>query len=341
MTTPFLSICIPSYNRPQQLGRLLASIDCNPADIEIVICEDLAPKRLEVRAIATAFAETSAYPTHYHENTSNLGFDGNLRRLVECAAGEYIMFMGDDDLFVPGALSQFIGFLKQNRDKPYVLRSYLTEHPDGRTEYFRYLPKTTLLSHNEATVAWLFKRSVTICGFTVSRAEALKYSTTDLDGTLLYQVYLMAQVCLRHDSIYCDIPVVHAVQTFRLDTPMFGSSEAEKSRFTPGSVSHDNSINFTKAYFEVTAYLDKQHGTNLTKLVRIDLSKYSYPFLSIQRKRGIPSFLHYAKRLETEVGIGCTSYYHIYKWALILFGERVCDRLISRIKRAVGHTPNF
>lgn len=341
MTAPFLSICIPSYNRPQQLGSLLASIDCNPADIEIVICEDLAPRRLEVRAIATAFAETSAYLTHYHENTNNRGFDGNLRRLVECAAGEYIMFMGDDDLFVPGALSRFIEFLKQNRDKPYVLRSYLTEHPDGRTEYFRYLPKTTLLRHNEATVAWLFKRSVTICGFTISRAEALKYSTADLDGTLLYQVYLMAQVCLQQDSVYCDIPVVHAVQTYRLDTPMFGSSEAEKSRFTPGSVSHDNSINFTKAYFEVTAYLDKQHGTNLTKLVRIDLSKYSYPFLSIQRKRGIPSFLRYAKRLETEAGFGCTAYYHIYKWALVLFGEQVCDKLIGRIKRAVGHAPNF
>jgi hypothetical protein len=221
------------------------------------------------------------------------------------------------------------------------LRAYLTEHPDGRTEYFYYLPKTTLLPSGEATVAWLFKRSVTICGFTISRSEALKYSTSDLDGTLLYQVYLMAQVCLRQNSIYCDIPVVHAVQSFREDKPMFGNSEAEKSRFTPGSVSHDNSINFTKAYFEVTAYLDKQHGTNLTKLVRIDLSKYSYPFLSIQRKRGIHSFLHYAKRLETEAGFGCTVYYFVYKWALVLFGEKVCDQLIGRIKRVVGHTPNF
>lgn len=341
MTAPFLSICIPSYNRPQQLGELLASIDCKPADIEIVICEDLAPKRIEVRVIASGFKKASAYTTHYHENTINRGFDGNLRRLVECAAGEYIMFMGDDDRFVPGALNQFIEFLKQNRDKPYVLRSYLTQHPDGRTEYYRYLPKTTLLPHSEASVAWLFKRSVTICGFTISRAEALKYATADLDGTLLYQVYLMAQVCLMHDSVYCDIPVVHAVQSFRKDMPMFGASLAEQSRYTTGSVSHDNSINFTKAYFEVTAYLDKQHGTNLTQLVLTDLSKYSYPFLSIQRKRGIPSFLRYAHRLETEAGFGCTAYYYLYKWALVLFGETVCDSLIARIKRAVGHTPNF
>lgn len=341
MSSPFLSICIPSYNRPGELQNLLASIDCNPEEVEVVICEDLAPKRDEVRAMVTDFSASSAYPIYYHENPTNRGFDSNLRRLVECATGEYIMFMGDDDLFVPGALDPFIAFLKQHRDKPYVLRSYLTEHADGRTEYFRYLPKSQVLPAGEATVAWLFKRSVSLCGFTISREKALRFATTDLDGTLLYQIYLMAQVCLKQDSIYCDISITHAVQTFRGDKPMFGNSEAEKSRFTPGTVSHDNSINFSKAYFEVTAYLDKQHGTHLTQLVRIDLSKYSYPFLSIQRKRGIASFLRYAKRLETEVGFSCTAYFHLYKWALVLFGERACDRLIGVIKRRLGHTPNF
>ena len=341
MSFPFLSICIPSYNRPNELQNLLASVDCNPAEVEVVICEDLAPKRDEVRAKVSAFAASSAYQIHYYENPTNRGFDGNLRRLVECATGQYIMFMGDDDLFVPCALDPFIAFVKQHCDKPYVLRSYLTEHPDGRTEFFRYLPKSEVLAAGETTVAWLFKRSVSLCGFTISREKAVQLATTDLDGTLLYQIYLMAQVCLQNESIYCDIPITNAVQTFRGDKPMFGNSEAEKSRFTPGTVSHDNSINFTKAYFEVTEYLDKQHGTNLTQKVRIDLSKYSYPFLSIQRKRGIASFLRYAKRLETEVGFGCTAYFHLYKWALVLFGERTCDRLIGVIKRRLGHTPNF
>lgn len=341
MNYPFLSICIPSYNRPSELRNLLESIDCSPAEVEVVICEDLAPKRTEVRVVVDSFKVTSAYPIRYHENPRNLGFDGNLRGLVEFATGQYILFMGDDDLFVPGALDKFIGFLKLHRDKPYVLRSYLTEHSDGRTEYFSYLPQSQVLTAGEITVAWLFKRSVSLCGFTISRDKALHFATTDLDGTLLYQIYLMAQVCLEYESIYCDIPITHAVQTFRGDRTMFGNSESEKSRFTPGSVSHDNSINFTKAYFEVTEYLDKQHGTNLTQRVRIDLSKYSYPFLSIQRKRGIRSFLVYAKRLEKEVGFGCTFYFYIYKWALTLLGERNCDLLISLIKRVRGYTPNL
>lgn len=309
--------------------------------MEIVICEDGSPQRDEIRMAVEKFSSTSRYKIRYFENEINFGFDGNLRRLIERATGKFVMFMGDDDLFIPHALDRFLDFLTKHKDVKYILRSYITIHPDGRTENFRYLPREANLPHGERTVAWLFKRSVSICGFTISRDDALKFSTSDLDGTLLYQIYLMAQVCLHHESIYCSFPVAHAVQSFRDDKPMFGASEAEKNRYTPGTVSQDNSINFTKSYFELTEYLDKQHGTNLTKLVRTDLSKYSYPFLSIQRKRGIKAFLQYARRLETEAGFGCTPYYFMYKWGLVLLGEKVCDRLIMVIKNSLGYTPNF
>lgn len=341
MSELLLSVCVPSYNRVQQIVDLLRSIDCDPMRMEVVICEDGSPQRNEIGIAVANFAGDSKYSISYFENERNFGFDGNLRRLIEHAKGKFVMFMGDDDLFVPGALERFIDFLVKHEHLKYILRSYITNHSDGRTEYFRYLPMETILPHGVATVAWLFKRSVTICGFTISRDEALRFSTSELDGTLLYQVYLMAQVCLYHDSIYCDFPIVNAVQSFREDKPMFGASDAEKSRYTPGTVSQDNSINFTKAYFEVTGYLDRQHGINLTHLVRTDLSKYSYPFLSIQRKRGIGAFLRYAKRLELEAGFGCTPYFYVYKWGLIFLGEKVCDRLIMRIKNFLGYTPNF
>lgn len=338
---PLLSICIPSYNRPGQLANLLRSVDCAPGDIEIVICEDRSPQREQIRAAVESFKSGAAYQVRYFENETNLGYDGNLRRLVEKAAGQFVMFMGDDDLFIANSLDRYLQFLADHRDKKYILRSYATVHPGGRVEKYLYLPKTAAIPPGQDSVAWLFKRSVTICGFTIARDDALAAATAELDGTLLYQVYLMAQVCLAHESIYCDIPVAQAVQSYRDDRPMFGASAAEKGRYAPGSVSPDNSVNFTKAYFELTGHLDKLHGTDLTRRVRTDLSKYAYPFLSIQRKRGLGVFLRYAKRLESEAGLGCTPYYHLYKWGLALFGERFCDRLIMAIKSAVGHTPNF
>jgi abequosyltransferase len=320
---------------------LLGSVDCDPSNVEIVICEDFSPQKDEIRKRVNEFRTQSPFKVRYIENNKNKGFDGNIRELVAQARGKFILFMGDDDLFIPLALDQFLNFLTEHINVKYILRSYVVVHPDGSEEPFRYMTESTVLPPGEGSVAWLFKRSVTICGFTISRKEALKHATADLDGTLLYQIYLMSKVCLEHPSVYCDIPVAQAVLTWQGDYSMFGNAEAEKSRFTPGSVTGDNSINFTKNYFEVTDYLDQAYGTHLTKLVRQSLSKYSYPFLSIQRKRGIKLFLLYANRLEKECGFGVTPYFYIYKWALVFMGEKFCDWTIRLIKRASKHTPNL
>ena len=219
---PLLSICIPAYNRPRQLLELVQSVDCRPDQVEIVICEDRSPKQAEIRAAVQAEVQRSPYRIRYSENAENLGYDGNIRHLVETATGKYVLFMGDDDLFVPGALDRFLGFLKEHSDAKYVLRSYIVRHENGAVETFRYKSAATALLPGEETVAWLFKRSVTICGFTIDRVEALRHATADLDGTLLYQIYLMAEVCLGHPSVYCDFPVAEAVQSYRDDAPMFG-----------------------------------------------------------------------------------------------------------------------
>lgn len=338
---PIVSICIPSFNRPDQLIELLRSVDCNPTKIEIIICEDYSQKRIEIRNKVIEFKSISKYIIKYNENQKNLGFDGNLRNLVELSNGAFIIFIGDDDLFVPGKLDMYIDFLEENRDYKYILRSYLTIHKNGMTEFFRYFPRNTILSAGAETVAWLFKRSVSLSGFTISRREALKFATDKLDGTLLYQVYLMSQVCIKHKSIYCDIPFSHAVQSFRNNKPMFGASDAEKGKFTPGSVTVSNSINFLKSYFQVTEYIDALHGSSITPLVLRSLSKNSYPILSIQRKSGPINFLKYAKKLQTELNFGITINFHIFKWALFFGGELLCDRIILTIKKCIGYTPNL
>ena len=336
-----ISICIPSYNRPTQLVRLLESVDCTEEDVEIVICEDRSPKRREMRAEVEKFKSGSRYCVRYHENKKNLGFDGNIRELVRLADGHFIIFMGDDDLFLEGMLDRYKEFLRVKYEKKYVLRSYVSVHPDGTAELFKYMKNSTDFLPSQDVVAWLFKRSVSLAGFTIASKEAKLFCTDELDGTLLYQVFLMAQVCLRYEASYCDFPVVHAVQSFRLDKPHFGAAESEKQRYVPGVVSESNSVNFTAAYFEVTRYFDRLNGTDVTNLVRQDLSKYSYPFLSIQRKRGIKSFLRYAKRLEKELLLGCTPYFHLYKWSLVILNEKICDIIIVKLKTLLGRTPQL
>ena len=80
-----LSICIPSYNRPNELLRLLKSIPKSTyKDIEVVICEDYSPKRKEISRVVGDFDFLKPdLKIRYFENETNLGYDLNLKELIK------------------------------------------------------------------------------------------------------------------------------------------------------------------------------------------------------------------------------------------------------------------
>ena len=84
MEEKLFSICIPSYNRPAEIRRLLNSIDTTHVDeVEIVICEDKSPKREEIRKQVLDFKSKTQYEVNYIENEENCGYDKNLRNLIQ------------------------------------------------------------------------------------------------------------------------------------------------------------------------------------------------------------------------------------------------------------------
>ena len=148
----FLSICIPSYNRPEELKRLLESIDTTKyaKEIEVIIQEDKAPKRQEVHAAVDDFISNNSkgFAVRYYENEVNCGYDKNLRTLPKRATGEYVMYMGDDDMYIPGSLDQYIDLLKKEMPA-YILRRYRTIHKDGSVEEYRYSKGNVFLSREK------------------------------------------------------------------------------------------------------------------------------------------------------------------------------------------------
>ena len=335
-----LSICIPSYNRPESILRLLQSVDAPVEKIEIVIAEDHAPRRIEVCNQVDLFKESSVYQVVYHENEKNLGYDANLRSLLSLAKGKFVIFMGDDDVFKPTALAKYIQFLEENSTYNYILRSYEIEHSDGNVETFKYFPKTTVLKAGIDSACFLFKRSVSIAGFTINRIRALELYTPKFDGTLLYQLHLVINIAFLEDTIFCDIPVARVTQSFRDNNVAFGTA-ANENKFTPGKISQENSIRFTEGFFEISNAFDKDQGTKLTELIKKDLSKYSYPILSIQRKNGFSNFFHYIIKLAKRTGINQSWHYYFYSFCLLFLGEKICDKGIIFIKKKLGYTPQF
>lgn len=339
---PFLSICIPSYNRPDHLLRLLMSIDVSyTKDIEVVICEDKSPGRDIIAKKVEEFKTSSPINCKLFLNEKNLGYDENLKELIRRSSGKYIMYMGDDDVFHIGALNLYIDFLKKNPTLGYILRRYTIVHTDGSLEDFRYFTSNVFFEPGEKAFATLFRKSVFISGFCFRRDYVLPYfDTNEFKSTLLYQLFLCGQLVLEYPSAYCDIPITLMDESER-GLPEFGSSVNEAGKYTPGKISIQNSVNFMKSFLIVTAYFDRTANFNATEFFLKDLSKYSYPVLSIQRGNGIRNFLTYNKVLRQEIHINKTYHYYLYFYSLLFFGKRTCDRFISRVKKIVGKTPQL
>ena len=274
-----ISICIPSYNRPETLLRLLKSVDTKYQDkIQIVICEDKAPKRLEVRAAVESFKAETKYEVKYCENEQNLGHGKNFRECIKQADGEYVTYMGDDDAFVSGKLDGFIEWLNQNRQLGYVLRAWESRH-----DSFRYYDGLKYFDPSANTYEAFFLKSVFMSGFTIKRDYAFELPVVEeLDDTLLYQLFMMAEVVMKYPSAYYPEIFVRDVGD---GVSFFGKSETEKGKYQAGRLVSNN-INFIKSFLKISEYIDKTHGLDSSSKIKMELSKYSYPIMCFTRPYG-------------------------------------------------------
>lgn len=328
-----ISICIPSYNRPEALGRLLRSVDTKYKDkVQIVICEDKAPKRLEVRSVVEAFKAETEYDVKYVENEPNLGHGKNFRQCVKQADGEYVTYMGDDDAFVPGKLDGFVEFMDQNRHLGYVLRAWI-----GGNQEFKYYRGLQYFEPCPETYEALYLKSVFMSGFTIKRDYADDLPVVEeLDDTLLYQLYMMAEVVMKYPSAY--YPVIF-VRDIGDGVSFFGASASEKGKYQTGR-SVGNSLHMIRGFLRITDYIDSMHGLNSTAHIRMQMSKFSYPLMSLTRTYGKKEFKEHVGELRA-MKLDESKYFNTYYYALLIFGKPFCDRIIAILKRLIGRRPNL
>ena len=336
MNTPFVSICIPSYNRPDTLLRLLRTIDSKASDLQIVICEDKSPKRLEIRAAVETFKKETRYEVKYIENEVNKGYDWNVRDFIIHADGEYMLYMGDDDGFIPGKLDCMIDFLREHRELGYVLRCYQTS--SGET--MRYFVGSQFFEPGLQSYLTLFRKTVFISGITFKREWVKDTMTDNFDGTLLYQLYMVSEVALNHPTAYLDVPVTHAFPRTAEYGFFFGTSEKEKGRYEPNKISVRGEMIFVTSFLQISRFIDEKYRLSSTRAIQNDISKYSYPLLAYVQEIGRWQMLRFAKEMIKE-GMGRTIYLYIYTLGLLLLGTRNCNKIIAFIKKRLGRTPQL
>ena len=335
---PKISVCIPAYNRPELLPSLLDSILIQDYDsFNIIICEDDSPKRREIRKAVSEYLDRHAGLIQYHENEHNLGFDGNVRRLFAKADGEFCMLMGNDDLMCPRALSTVAAALDRYKNVGVVMRSYATFEgsPDNIKQVHRYFATERFFPAGPDTIVTFFRRLVVLPGVTIHRESALKYETDQFDGTVLYQVYLVANILADKNGLF--LPEILVLNRHGA-IPDIGINPKERGRFVPTKQTPESSINFVKGMLEIAKYLEEKREIKLYEKILKDIGNYSYPILSIQAKSSLSVFLRYSYQLA-QLGFWKNEKFYLYLLGLLILGPERMDDLISLIKKKIGFTP--
>ncbi len=333
-----ISVCIPAYNRANVLPELLDSILLqNFNSFEIVINEDHSPERHLIQEIIEHYSSLYPEQIRYFENEKNLGYDANLRSLIERAKGEYCLFMGNDDLMCPGALSTISDTISRYPKIGVYLRSFeaFDGQPDNIVQTFRYFDKENFFPAGAESISTFYKRSVVIPGVTLHREAALQFATDKFDGALLYQIYLIANILVEWNGVFSP----EIVTLYRNGgIPDFGNSASEKGKFVPQTRTTESSVSFMRGMLDIAQHVEVARHVNIYQRILKDLSNYSYPFISVQADKPIGEFFRYYVSL-IKLGFGRQLLFHLYFFSIVLLGERRMDCVIAWIKRKFGHTP--
>lgn len=114
-----LTIAIPTYHRPEGLLRLLRIIDnelktLSNGNVDIIIRDNSNDDVTRMMMNDTGFI--SKPWLDYKKNEKNFGFDVNMLNLYCETKGDYVWFVGDDDVIFEGSISKVLELIEEEPD---------------------------------------------------------------------------------------------------------------------------------------------------------------------------------------------------------------------------------
>lgn len=338
---PLLSVCVPLYNRPEEVGPLLESVIAESfSDWEIVLSEDASPEQAAIRAAVAPYRDRLGDRLRYTENAETLGYDQNFRRLVRLARGRYVFILGNDDRVAPGAFRAIADAITRHGDVGMFLRAFATfaGDPSNVVQVNRFFPTERHFPPGRAAFFAVYRRLVHMSGLVFHRDGAVALETDRWDGTLFYQHWLGGNLAATDGALY--LPDFLAL--FRTDgsPPQFGTARVERGRFTPGIQPPETDLRMNRDILAIGDAIDARHGLKAMEAVRLDFARYAYPVLAHQAHQSWPVLFRYYRELGA-LGYARSAWYHFWFWAMVLVGERRLTALLRWVRRVVGHTPQL
>ena len=159
---PTISVIIPTHNRPRLLPRAVESARAAGSDIEVVVIDDAS-------ADETAEVCRGLEGIRYVRVERNQGVAGARNVGLLSSRGEYVCFLDDDDVRLPGSLDLQLATLHAEPEAGLIYGQALYDGPNDRAGHDRY-PQLC----PRGDIFWkLLGRNFIPCGSVVFRRSCL------------------------------------------------------------------------------------------------------------------------------------------------------------------------
>lgn len=125
VSSPIVTIAIPTYKRPEMLEDALRSAieQAFDEEYEIIVVDNNPERNDGTELLLKKYSSVSFIA--YYKNTENVGMIGNWNRLYELAKGRYVAMLHDDDILYNNYLSITFSLIKRTNFKYSFIYPYL------------------------------------------------------------------------------------------------------------------------------------------------------------------------------------------------------------------------
>lgn len=326
------SICITSYNRVGELKRLLDSVDAvKYADnTEILVSEDKSPRKDEIREVVENYAKGSRYHVKFNTNINNLGYDRNLGKLKQLARGKYIIFMSDDDSFVPNALDAYMEAICHYEDCSLAFQPFIL--PGNSDGYCRKYSNSYFIEPSIKNTCRHIQDAILFSGLTFKKEVIDQYDAEPFLNMYYFQVYLFMSVLYKKGGYYVNIPLVYCNGDGENG---FGLSESsEKISDLADRKSVFSKLEFHKGLLKSISMFDSDNGSDCKSFFAKEYSLHTLPGICTARKFGKITFREYTQKIES-LDVKLSIVYYIYKYLTSLLGPNLTLKIFSIPRRCL------
>lgn len=191
---PLLTIAIPTYNRDSYLRQTLAQLQLEMFSYGLSCIEVLVSDNASTDSTQQVVAElqVSGLNITYLLNSENIGSDANIAQCFNMAKGNYVLILGDDDLFYDGSLKWLMSVLEQNEYGAICMRPYGFDH-DFRQEYPSALGNDQIFFDAGEFLATIGPLVTLISSCVINKRCLPSVDANTFCGSNLVQVHLVVQ----------------------------------------------------------------------------------------------------------------------------------------------------